>query len=228
LPYASLNVGIYWDMPTKRHQPTARTTAKDRVLQLARRRGVLRPRDLARHGLSREVLRRLRAEGRLERRGRGLYVPADAALNAARSEHEMLAAASARIPHGVVCLLSALRFHGLTTQNPAELWLAIDRKARLPRAPELPLRIVRFSGAARSAGVETHVVDGVRVRVYGPAKTVADCFKYRHKIGVDVAVEALRDCWRAKQCSADDLWRYADVCRVANVMRPYLEAVVSS
>jgi predicted transcriptional regulator of viral defense system len=194
------------------------------VLRLARRRGVLRPRDLAEHGLSREVLRRLQAEGRLERRGRGLYVPA----GAVRSEREMLAEAGVRVPHGVVCLLSAFRFHGLTTQNPAELWLAIDRKARLPRAPELPLRVVRFSGAARTAGVGTHVVDGVRVRVYGPAKTVADCFKYRHKIGVDVAIEALRECWRAQRCSADELWRYAEVCRVANVMRPYLEAVVGS
>jgi predicted transcriptional regulator of viral defense system len=185
---------------------------------------VLRPRDLAPYGISREILRRLHAEGRLERRGRGLYVLSGTAM----SEHEMLAQAAARVPHGVVCLLSALRFHGLTTQNPAEVWLAIDRKARAPKEPELPLRIVRFSGAALTAGVETHVVDGVRVRVYDPAKTVADCFKYRNKIGVDVAVEALRDCWRSRRCTADDLWRYAAVCRAANVMRPYLEAVLGS
>jgi predicted transcriptional regulator of viral defense system len=185
---------------------------------------VLRPRDLAPHGLSREVLRRLHAEGRLERRGRGLYVLSGAAL----SEHEMLAQAAVRVPHSVVCLLSALRFHGLTTQNPAEVWLAIDRKARAPKEPELPLRIVRFSGEARTAGVGTHVVDGVRVRVYDPAKTVADCFKYRNKIGVDVAIEALRDCWGSRRCTVDELWRYAAVCRVANVMRPYLEAVLGS
>lgn len=139
----------------------------------------------------------------------------------------MLAAASARVPHGVVCLLSALRFHELTTQNPAEIWLAIDRKARAPKAPELPLRIVRFSGAALTEGVETHRIDGVSVRVTSPAKTVADCFKYRRKIGADVALEALRECWRTRRCSVDALWRYAKVCRVTTVMRPYLEAVVA-
>ena len=211
-------------MPTISHVHRGRKTAKDEVLALVRRRGVLRPRDLTLHGISREILRRLHAEGQLERRGRGLYVLADAAL----SEHEMLAQAAARVPHSVLCLLSALRFHGLTTQNPAEVWLAIDRKARAPKEPELPLRIVRFSGAARTAGLNTHVVDGVRVRVYEPAKTVADCFKYRNKIGVDVAIEALRECWRSRRCTADELWRYAAICRVANVMRPDLEAVVSS
>lgn len=185
---------------------------------------MLRPRDLAPHGISREILRRLHAEGQLERRGRGLYVLANAVL----SEHEMLAQAATRVPHGVVCLLSALRFHALTTQNPAEVWLAIDRKARTPKEPELPLRILRFSGVARTAGVKAHVVDGVRVRVYEPAKTVADCFKYRNKIGVDVAIEALRECWRSRRCTADELWRYAAICRVANVMRPYLEAIVAS
>ena len=139
----------------------------------------------------------------------------------------MLAAASARVPHGVVCLLSALRYHELTTQNPAQLWLAIDRKARVPTARDLPLRIVRFSGKARLKGIEEHDIDGVKVPIYNPAKTVADCFKYRRKIGTDVALEALRDCWRSKRCTIDDLWRYAAICRVTNVMRPYLEAVVA-
>jgi predicted transcriptional regulator of viral defense system len=210
-------------MPTKRHIRKRRPGARDRLLTLAQRRGVLRPRDLEPHGLSRETLRRLTAAGELERRGRGLYI----AAGAATSEHEMLAAASARVPHGVVCLLSALRFHELTTQNPAELWLAIDRKARVPAARELPLRIVRFSGKARLKGIEEHDIDGVKVHIYSQAKTVADCFKYRHKIGTDVALEALRDCWRSKRCTIDDLWRYAAICRVTNVMRPYLEAVVA-
>lgn len=211
-------------MPTNRHKRARGKTAKNRALALAHQRSVLRPRDLAPHGISREILRRLHADGQLERRGRGLYVLTGAVL----SEHEMLAQAAARLPHGVVCLLSALRFHGLTTQNPAEVWLAIDRKARAPREAELPLRIVRFSGEARTAGAKTHVVDGVRVRVYEPAKTVADCFKYRNKIGVDVAIEALRECWRSRRCTADALWHYAAICRVANVMRPYLEAIVAS
>ncbi len=210
-------------MPTKRHTRKPRPGARDRLLTLAQRRGVLRPRDLEPHGLSRETLRRLTAAGELERRGRGLYVTA----GAAPSEHEMIAATGARVPHGVVCLLSALRFHELTTQNPSEVWLAIDRKARVPAARELPLRIVRFSGKARLKGIEEHDIDGVKIRIYNPAKTVADCFKYRRKIGTDVALEALRDCWRSKRCTIDDLWRYAAICRVTNVMRPYLEAVAA-
>jgi predicted transcriptional regulator of viral defense system len=210
-------------MSTKRHINKRGGATRDRLLTLARRRGVLRPRDLEPHGLSRETLRRLHAAGKLERRGRGLYVAAGAAL----SEHEMLAAASARVPHGVVCLLSALRFHELTTQNPSQVWLAIDRKARAPAERELPLRIVRFSGKARLKGIEEHDIDGVKVRIYNAPKTVADCFKYRRKIGTDVALEALRDCWRSKRCTMDELWRYAAVCRVTNVMRPYLEAVAA-
>jgi predicted transcriptional regulator of viral defense system len=210
-------------MPTQRHSYKRHNAASDRLLALARQRGVLRPRDLEPEGLSRETLRRLTAAGDLERRGRGLYVVADAAT----SEHEMLAAASARVPHAVVCLLSALRFHELTTQNPSEVWLAIDHKARTPAVRDLPLRIVRFSGKARVKGIEEHEVDGVTVRIYNPAKTVADCFKYRRKIGTDVALEALRDCWRSKRCTMDELWRYAAACRVTNVMRPYLETVAA-
>lgn len=193
------------------------------MLDLAHRRRILRPRELTEIGVSREVLGRLERAGQIERRGRGLYVPARAGF----SEHEMLALASARVPHGVVCLLSALRFHGLTTQNPSEIWLAVDRKARAPAVPDLPLRIVRFSGTARTAGIERHLVDGVAVRVYAAAKTVADCFKYRRKIGIDVAVEALQECWASRRCSIDALWRYATVCRVTNVMRPYLESVTT-
>lgn len=131
-----------------------------------------------------------------------------------------------RVPQGVVCLLSALRFHDMPTQAPFEVWTAVDRRARLPKAPELPLRIVGFSGAAPEQGVETHEVEGDEVRVYGPAKTVADCFKYRNKIGVDVAVESLRAYLRLHKGAVDDLWHHAGVCRVRTVMRPYLEALV--
>jgi predicted transcriptional regulator of viral defense system len=207
-------------MPTKRRTRPGQPAAK-RVLALARRQRILRPRDLESLGASRETLSRLEIAGELERRGRGLYVLTGAEF----SEHEMLALASARLSQGVVCLLSALRFHGLTTQNPSEIWLAIDRKARAPIVLDLPLRVVRFSGDARTAGVEKHVIDGVNVRIYGVAKTIADCFKYRNKIGIDVAIEALKDAWRSRRCSADALWRYAAVCRVTNVMRPYLETV---
>jgi predicted transcriptional regulator of viral defense system len=130
------------------------------------------------------------------------------------------------VPHGIVCLLSALRFHNLTTQSPAEVWLAIGIKARAPKVETLPLRIVRFSAAALAAGVEEHLIEGAQVRVYDPAKTVVDCFKYRNKIGLDVALEALRAGWQERRFTMDQLWRYAAICRMTTVMRPYLEGLV--
>ena len=196
-------------------------TQAGRVLQLARKLGVLRPRDLAQHGIAREYLTRLTHAGLLERIGRGLYVLPDAEL----TEHHSLAEAAKRVPAGIVCLLSALRFHDLTTQAPFEVWLALPPTARRPHPSSPPLRVVRFSGPALTEGVEEHLIEGVSVRVYNPAKTVADCFKYRNKIGLDVALEALRETWRERRATMDELWRYAKVCRVANVMRPYLAAL---
>lgn len=192
------------------------------MLHLARKGRILRPRDLQAKGLPSDYLWRLHQQDKLEKVGRGMYAAPRTALN----EHQTVVQASLRVPHGVVCLLSALRFHDLTTQAPFEVWMAIDVKARGPKEDIIPLRIVRFSGKALTAGVEAHSIEGVSVRVYKPAKTVADCFKYRNKIGLDVAIEALRDCWKKKKATADELWRYAKVCRVARVMRPYLESVV--
>jgi predicted transcriptional regulator of viral defense system len=192
-----------------------------RVLDLAYEKGILRPRDLKQRGLPSDYLWRLYRKDKLERVGRGLY----AFPNADIGEHHSLVEAALRVPHGIVCLLSALRFHELTTQSPFEVWMAIEMKARRPKEKIIPLRIVRFSGEAFTDGVETHRVEGVEIRVYNPAKTVADCFKYRNKIGLDVAMEALRDCWRKKLATSDDLWRYAEVCRVARVMRPYMESL---
>jgi predicted transcriptional regulator of viral defense system len=197
-------------------------TKADQLLALVRRSGVVRPRDLAAHGIPREYLVRLHRQGILERPTRGIYVLADADLG----EHQSLVEACKRVPHGVVCLLSALRFHGLTTQAPFEVWLAIDAKARLPRVQYPPLRIVRFSRPALTTGVEEHVIQGAAVRVTNPARTVVDCFKYRNKIGLDVALEALRDCWRRKRATMDELYRAAQARRMANVMRPYLESLV--
>lgn len=194
--------------------------AEAAVLALARKVGVLRPRDLRAHGIPRVVLTRLHRKERLKRIARGVYVLPEADL----SEHHSLAEACKRVPHGVVCLLSALRFHGLTTQSPFEIWMAIDVKARKPRLETPPLRIVRFSGKALVYGVEDHLVEGVPVRVTSAAKTVADCFKYRNKIGLDVAVEALKD-YRRTRKSLDDLWKAAEAVRVASVIRPYLEAL---
>ncbi|MGL4552766.1 MAG: type IV toxin-antitoxin system AbiEi family antitoxin domain-containing protein, partial [Gemmataceae bacterium] len=130
-----------------------------------------------------------------------------------------------RVPHGVVCLLSALRFHGLTTQAPFEVWLAISRKTRLPNVEHPPLRVVRFPAAALVEGVERHDGEGVAVRVTDPARTVADCFAYRNKVGLDVALEALRDCRRQRRATVDELHRAALSRRMANVMRPYLESL---
>jgi predicted transcriptional regulator of viral defense system len=129
------------------------------------------------------------------------------------------------VPKGVVCLLSALRYHELTTQAPFEIWLAIENKAAKPKIDYPPLRIIRFSGAALTDGIEKYVVDGVTIRVTSVEKTVADCFKYRNKIGLDVALEALREAWQAKRITSEGIWHYAKVCRVANVMRPYLESL---
>lgn len=191
------------------------------ILDLAAKRGLIRPRDLTERGLPTVALTRLVRQGRLQREGRGLYAPPDRPV----SEHNTLAEVARKHPQAIVCLLSALRFHDLTTQSPFEVWLAIPNKARAPKMDYPPLRIVRFSGAALTRGVEDHVIDGVPVRVTSVARTVADCFKFRSKIGLDVALEALQEAWRSKRVSMDELWRYATVCRVANVMRPYMESL---
>ena len=197
-------------------------STEKKVLDFVRRGGILRPQDLQRKGLPSDYLWRLHKQGKLEKVGRGMY----AAQGAELSEHQTVVQAALRVPHGVVCLLSALRFHDFTTQSTFEIWMAIDVKARAPKEEIIPLRIVRFSGKALTAGVETHTIEGAAVKVYNPAKTVADCFKYRNKIGLDVAIEALRECWRKKLATSDELWHYAKICRVARVMRPYLESVV--
>jgi predicted transcriptional regulator of viral defense system len=181
---------------------------------------VLRLRDLRAQGVHPEYVRRLVHQGFLTRIGWGLYVPTEAELTSAHT----VAEATKRVPQATVCLLSALQLHGIGTQLPRQVWLAIDRKSRLPNVGMLPIRFVRFSGQALSEGIEERTIEGIQVRLYCPAKTVADCFKYRNKIGMDVALEALRECRRGKKCSADQLWRFAQICRVANVMRPYLEA----
>lgn len=202
---------------------TTPTTQMDKILDLARNAGILRPRDLDAHGIPRTYLSRLLSAGKLQRIGRGLYrLPGDNV-----SEHRSLAEACKRVPKGVVCLLSALRFHELTTQAPFEVWLAIGEKAWRPHVDYPPLRIVRFSPVALDSGVEGYQIEGVTVPVFTPAKTVADCFKYRNKIGLDVAIEALKECWRSRRCTMDELWKHAKVCRVQNVMRPYLESIVT-
>jgi len=191
-----------------------------KLLSLARRRGVIRPGDVRAQGIAPVYLTRLVRSGVLVRVGRGLYSLADGSPTADRTIVE----AARHVPRGVVCLLSALRLHGLTTQMPPVVWIAIGVKARRPVSAGPPVEIVRMSGQALSSGVEERVIEGVRVLVYGSAKTVADCFKFRNRIGLDVAIEALRD-YRRRRGSVDELLRYAEICRVARVMRPYLEAL---
>ena len=200
-----------------------RRTGRDRLLRLARRRGALGTRDVVGRGIHREVLSRVVREGALERVSRGQYrVPSHPV-----TEHHGLTLAAAAVPGGVICLLSALGFHGIGTELPFEVWIAIDRRARRPALRHPPLRVVRFTGRALTVGIEAHRIEGQAVRIYGVAKTVADCFKYRNKIGVGVALEALRDAWRAHRFTMDEMSRYARVCRVERVMRPYLEALVA-
>lgn len=197
------------------------TSTEQRIKTLLRRAGTARSRELVAAGISRSKLSRMVATGQLVRVARGLYAMPDYQ----GGEHSALVAVAKRAPGVVFCLLTALRIHDLTTQAPFEVWIAIGNKDHPPRLDYPPLRTVRFSAAALAAGVEMHRVDGAEVRVTSVAKTVADCFKFRNKIGLDVALEALREARRAKKASADELWRYARINRVTNVMRPYLEAV---
>jgi len=198
-------------------------TTRDRVLDLARTRAILRSADVERLGIHTQVLTRLVAEGALERVGPGRYRSPAARI----TENHGLALTAAAVPRGVVCLLSALVFHGLGTQNPTEVWLAIDRRARAPRVDWPPLRVVRFSGRALTDGVETHEIEGQNLRVYSLPKTIADCFKYRNKVGTDVALEALKDAWNRRRVRMADLDEFARVCRVERVMRPYIEALAA-
>jgi len=200
--------------------PRPETTA--RVAKLAKKAGVLRPRDLDAHGIARQYLRLAEHEGLVVRSGRGLYTAADAPV----TEFHTIAEASKRVPRGVVCLLSALKFHDIGTQNPFEVWVAIGEKDRRPVAGLPLLRVVRFSEASLTFGQEPHRIEGVPTRIFSPAKTVADCFKYRNKIGLDVALEALRECLRQHKATRSAIWEAAKVCRVSNVIKPYMEALV--
>lgn len=193
----------------------------DKVLKLAARPVGVSAAEMAERGIHRQVLTRLVRAGALDRVSRGRYrLPSRSS-----GEHHGLALAATAAPSAIVCLLSALQFHGIGTQQPFEVWIALDRRARKPAPAYPPLRVVRFGGAALSSGIERHDIEGISVHIYNVAKTVADCFKYRNKIGLDVALEALREAHRTRRASMDELWQYARIDRVANVMRPYLEAV---
>ena len=190
------------------------------IIDLARKRGVIRAADVEEAGASRTLLPYLADKGELRRISRGAYALADY-----QPEHETLVAAATTVPHGVICLLSALQFHEITTQMPMQTWLAIRRGMRRPTCKELSLQVVKLTGPAFSEGIEEHDADGIAIRVYSPAKTVVDCFKFRNRIGLDLAREALRDALAQRKATRDEIWRLAKCCRMARVMRPYLEMV---
>ena len=191
------------------------------ALDLVRAKGMVRPRDLIAKKIPPDYLDRLHRRGLIERISRGVYAWPGADLG----ENQTLIEAARQVPRAVICLLSALEFHGIGTQQPHEVWLALPPGAWRPKLVHPKLRIVRFSGLAFSSSVKVNDLHGVPVRVYSPAKTVADCFKYRNKIGLDVALEALRECWRERRCTMDDFWDAARICRMTHVMRPYLESL---
>jgi predicted transcriptional regulator of viral defense system len=197
--------------------------ATDSLLDLAQGKALLRPSDAVAKGHSRLYLAQLAQRGLVHKVSRGLY----ALPQRKASEFASLAEVASKHPQALMCLLSALAFHGLTTQAPFEVWVAVDNKARAPQMPYPPLRIARFSGPALSEGVELHNIEGVPVKITSVPKTIADCFKYRNKIGLDVAMEALKEAWSAKRVSMDELWHYGQICRVQNVMRPYLEGLTA-
>jgi predicted transcriptional regulator of viral defense system len=209
------------------YMPVQRTKLENSALAKAKRLfrkhgGIMRMANAIQAGIHRTTLYAMRDAGLVEQLSRGLYRLADAPPLA----NPDLVTVARRVPRGVVCLISALALHDLTTQIPHELYLAIPRDSEPPRMDYPPIRVFRFANQAFAAGVETRDMDGAKVRVYGREKTLADCFKYRNKIGLDTAVEALKRYKQQGRINADALLRYAQICRVANVMRPYLEAVL--
>lgn len=192
-----------------------------RIMHYIGQHGIVRPRDIEAIGLPREYLLRLHRQGRVIRSGRGLYSLPDAAV----TERHSYAEVARRVPGSVFCLLSALAFHEITTQSPASVWIALPKGARRPAISTPSLRVVRLSGPSLTEGIENHRVEGVPIRVYSVAKTIAECFKFRNKVGLDVAIEALKDALREKKATVNEIYLYAKVCRVSNVIRPYMEAL---
>jgi len=195
---------------------------QQQILELARTKGIIRAEDVEAVGISRNYLYRMHKEGLLEKSAVGLYILPEAPV----TENSSLVEIAKRMPHAVVCLISALSYHGITTQLPHEIWLAIPRGSWRPDVEYPPLNLTYVSEPAYSFGIQEHVINGVTVKIYNPAKTVADCFKFRNKVGLDVAIEALREAWRSRKVTMDELVEAAGIDRVSKIMRPYLEATV--
>ncbi len=194
---------------------------KDRALEIARKGGIVRARDFYAAGVPHTYIRRLQDEGLLLQIKRGIYHHVDLE----HTESYSLAVVSKAVPHGVICLLSALRFHNLTTQLPRQVWILIEHNKWTPTNPPVSLRVTRTNRNLLMTGVERHSIDGVSVPITSPGKTVADCFKHRNKVGTDVAIESLRDCLLERRATASEIWQFAKINRVTSVIRPYIEAI---
>lgn len=198
-----------------------RKSKEQAVLDLTRKLGTIRIKDLLEREIHPEFARRLVGKEMLVRTGRGLYTLADAEI----TEHHDFAVVGKRLPKGVICLTSALRFHGIGTQLPRKIWLAIKKGSAQPHYSYPQISVVRLSGLSFSEGIEEHTIEGVAVSIYNPAKTVADCFKFRNRIGLEAAIEAVRESLYERKATSDEIYHYAGICRVWNVMKPYLEAI---
>jgi predicted transcriptional regulator of viral defense system len=202
---------------------TVSSAQKTRALDLLKSRGMLRQRDFLSQDIGPETLARLVRDNQVVRPARGLYQLPDASIDASHA----LAEAAALIPRGIVCLVSALQFHELTLQMPSAVWMAIDRTAWKPTISYPPIRFVRFSGWGMTEGVKKYSVESREVSITDPARSIVDCFRYRNKVGIDIAMEGLREGIRRRKCTPDELWKHGKMARVWAVMRPYVEAVVA-
>ena len=200
----------------------ASQTQRERLIELFESTPILKSRDITEHDIDAKTVQRMVKRGEVQRIARGIY----ARPELEPGSHHSLVEAQMIVGNGVACLLSALSFHEIGTQTPRRIWIAVSRGARLPKITDHLIKVVTFSGEAFSAGIEEHEIEGLAVRLYSAAKTVVDCFKYRNKIGTDVAVEALREALQTRKTNANEILHYADICRVRNVMMPYLESVL--
>lgn len=192
-----------------------------KALNLVEAKGIVRSSDFVEEGIPRMTISRLVAAHELQQIERGLYCLPQKEF----SEKESLIVVASRVPQAIFCLLTALQIHELTTQLPRKIWIAMPIDSHVPKIEYPPIKMVKYTGKAYSEGIEIQQSDGINYRVYNVAKTIADCFKHRNKIGIDIAIEALKDAYGKNKVTTDELWHYAKICRVANVMRPYLETI---
>jgi predicted transcriptional regulator of viral defense system len=195
---------------------------KEQVREIVKNLGMVKAMDIEASGISRNYLYTLNKEGLLQKKARGVYTLPDYPV----TEHYDIIEITKRAPNAVICLISALSFHNITTQIPHEIWITVPRGSWRPNIDNPPLNLTYVSGEAYSYGIIEHEISGVGVKVYTPAKTVADCFKFRNKVGLDVAIEALKETWRSKKATMDEMMDAAKICKVSKIMRPYLEAIV--